>query len=175
MRKNVKIAFSGIMCALSVVLLALASVLWILDYTAPLICGLLLIVTNESFGRKSSACVYLATCILSLFLLPSKGAAVLYTMFCGYYPIIRFYIEKINSRLLRIIIKFVIFNIGAVGSELIMVYVFKVPFDNMFGVWGIVILLLCGYVILFTYDRLINVLTMIYVKKYKKRVEKFLK
>ncbi len=175
MRKNLKIAFSGIMCALTVVLLALASVIWLLDYTSPLICGLLLIVPIESFGRKSAFCVYAAACILSLFLLPSKGAAVLYAMFCGYYPIIRKDIEKLKSRFLRIIIKFAVFNLGAVGSELVMVYVFKVPFENFLGVWGIVILLLAGYVILFTFDRLIHVFTIIYVKKYKKRFEKLLK
>ena len=61
------------------------------------------------------------------------------------------------------------------GSELLLVYVFGIPFDNALGAAGIVILLVAAYVILFTYDRLLNVLTLIYDKKYKKRLEKYLK
>ena len=175
MKKSLKTAFAGVLSAMSVVLLALASVMWILDYTAPLICGILLIVLIESFGKKTAFTVYVSVCILSLILLPSKSAALLYTTFCGYYPIVKLDIEKLKSKILQIIIKFVIFNIGVIGSELLLVYLFKVPFDNEFGRAGIVILLLAAYVILFTYDRLLNVLTLLYVKKYKNKVEKLLK
>ena len=175
MKTSLKAAVSGVMSALSVALLALASVMWILDYTSPIICGLLLIIIVESFGKKTAFTVFAAVCVLSIILLPSKGAALFYTTFCGYYPIIRKDIDKIKSRIIRIIIKFVIFNIGAVGSELLLVYVFGIPFDNALGAAGIVILLVAAYVILFTYDRLLNVLTLIYDKKYKKRLEKYLK
>ena len=175
MKTSLKAAVSGVMSALSVALLALASVMWILDYTSPIICGLLLIIIVESFGKKTAFTVFAAVCVLSIILLPSKGAALFYATFCGYYPIIRKDIDKIKSRIIRIIIKFVIFNIGAVGSELLLVYVFGIPFDNALGAAGIVILLVAAYVILFTYDRLLNVLTLIYDKKYKKRLEKYLK
>lgn len=175
MKNSIKVAVSGVMSALSVSLLALASVVWILDYTAPLICGILLIVIVETFGKKTAFTVYAAVSVLSLILLPSKSAALLYAVFSGYYPIIRQDIDKIKFRIVRILIKFFIFNLGVVGSELLLVYVFGIPFENELGTIGIVIMLAAAYVILFTFDRLLNVLTLIYVKKYKKRVEKYLK
>ena len=175
MKKSLKIAFAGIMSGLSVALLALASVMWILDYTAPIICGLLLIIAVESFGKKTAFTIFASVCVLSIIVLPSKSAAMFYAAFCGYYPIIKKDIDKLKSRVLSVLIKFLIFNIGAVGSELILVYVFGIPFDNELGKAGIVILLVAGYVILFTYDGLLKVLTLIYDKKYKKMLEKYIK
>ena len=175
MKKSIRVAFAGIMSGLSVALLALASVIWILDYTAPMICGLLLIILIESFGKKSAVLVYVSVSVLSIILLPSKAAAMYYIAFCGYYPVVKKEIDKFKSAVLRVLLKFIIFNIGAVGSELLLVYVFGIPFDNALGTAGIIILLAAGYVILFTYDRLIGVLTLIYDKKYKKRLEKYIK
>ncbi len=175
MKNSLKITLAGVLSALSVALLALGSIIWILEYTAPLLCGMILIIVVESCGKKTAFLVYAAVSVLSLILLPMKGSALLYATFFGYFPIIRENIDRLKLLILRILIKFVIFNVGVIGTELLLVYAFGIPFDNPFGATGLIITLAASYVILFTFDRLLYVFTVIYVKKYKKRVEKMLK
>ena len=175
MKNSVKIATAGVFTALSVILLALGSIVWIFSYTAPLICGLIMIMLIESYGKKTALLVYSAVSVISLIMLTGKEMSLLYAMLCGYYPVLVQYINKIKSRATRIIIKLVIFNVSVLGVELICIYVLGIPFENMMGTAGIILMIFLANVILFAYDRLIVVLNIIYVKKYKKRLEKYLK
>lgn len=175
MKKSLKIAAAGVITALSIIFLMLGSLVWIFAYIMPLLCGLIMIIVCESFDKKTALLIYLSVSVLSLILLTSKETSLLYIMLIGYYPIICDKINLIKSRLIRIIIKFILFNVTVVSAELICTYIFGIPFDNFMGKTGIVILLIAANVLLFVYDRLLVVLNILYVKRYKKRFEKFLK
>ena len=174
MKKSVMVAVAGVITAVSVVLLQLGSIVWMLAYLTPLLCGLAMIIVTESASAKTAWLIYVAVSLLSLLILSDKESALLYTLFFGYYPMAVTAIEKMKWKWLQILLKLLLFNVGVIAAELLCTFVFGVPFDDFLGVWGKVILLVTANVILFAYDRLLRLLRVIYRKKYKSRIDKYL-
>ena len=110
MKKTVQIAFCGVLSALSFVLLLVGTLIDIFVYIAPLICGLIMIILTESFGKKAALTAYASTSILCLFLLTGKEAGLLYIAFFGYYPIIKDKLDALRPRLFSLFLKFLLFN-----------------------------------------------------------------
>ena len=71
-RKTTAIAFSGIAIALIVILLFIAGIIDVLDYTASAICGLIVTFILIEFGTSSAVAVYVSSSILCLIMIPSK-------------------------------------------------------------------------------------------------------
>ena len=175
MKKSLKVAAAGVITALSVILLQLGSLIWLFAYLMPLISGLIMIILTESGGKKSAWLVYAAVSIIAMLLLEDKECVLIYVLFFGYYPIIRDSINKIKLKAVRIISKLLIFNSGIVAAELICIYVFGIPFDDFLGKWGAVILLALANVMFFVYERLLGMVIILYNKKYKSKIERYLK
>ncbi|MDD6602814.1 MAG: hypothetical protein PUE73_00515 [Eubacteriales bacterium] len=175
MKKSLVIAMSGIITGLSVVAMFLGSVVWIFSYVMPIVAGLLIIILSASAGKKSGLYVFFATCVLSLILLPDKEPALLYSFFFGYYPLIKDALDGIKSRVLKLGTKFVIFNIAMVASQLVLVYVFGIPFDNFMGKWSWAILLALANVVLVLYDKMFDIVVIVYNRKYRHIFERLLK
>lgn len=130
MKKSKQTAAAGVLSALSVVLMFFGSVVSVLSYIMPLLSGLLMIIAVESINRKTALSVYACVSLLSLFLLSDKECALLYAAFFGYYPIIRSELDKIKNRLLLWTMRVILFNVSIVFSQLICVFVFRIPFDD---------------------------------------------
>jgi len=175
MKKSVMAALGGVMTALSLLLLQLGAVVWLLAYIMPLLCGILMIAVYHSAGGKTVLLIYAAVSILSLILLNDKECALLYVLFFGYYPLLREKLTAVGNRILRFLIKLAVFNAGVVAAELLCVYVFGIPFDLFLGKWSALVLLLCANLVFVIYERLLSMLTVIYVKKYKPRLDKYFK
>lgn len=175
MKKSIFVALSGIMTALSVLLLQLGALIWILAYVMPLLCGLLMIAICESADTKAAWLIYAAVSVLSVVLLNDKESALLYTLFFGYYPMVREALSRIRNRVLQYGIKLLIFNVGVVAAELICTFVLGVPFDLFLGKWSAPLLLVMANLIFVIYERLMGLLTVIYRRKYKPRIDKYLK
>lgn len=174
MKSTKKIALCGVISALSVVLMFLGSVVSIFAYASPIIAGLALIICVKSINKSSAVTVYIAVSLISLFLLPDKESSLVYIFFFGYYPIIKESIDKLNS-VIRFALKFIIFNFGIVISQIICVYVFHIPLDNFIGKWGIIILLAMANALFILYDKLMNILIVIYMRKYYTRINHLLR
>ena len=160
MKKTKITALSGMLAALTVLFLFFGSVVQIFAYVAPLISGLIMIILINN---------------VAVFLLPDKECALTYVFFFGWYPMVKDSFDKIKIKILRIVAKFAVYNVAVVFSQLVCIYVFGIPFDNVFGVWGIVILLLLANLLFALYDRLFVLLSFIYMKKYYSKVKRFLK
>ena len=158
MKKTKITALSGMLAALTVLFLFFGSVVQIFAYVAPLISGLIMIILINNVN-----------------LLPDKECALTYVFFFGWYPMVKDSFDKIKIKILRIVAKFAVYNVAVVFSQLVCIYVFGIPFDNVFGVWGIVILLLLANLLFALYDRLFVLLSFIYMKKYYSKVKRFLK
>lgn len=156
------------MSALSVVLLFFGSVVWVFSYIVPILSGLINYIVKRAFGNKGALMSYIAVSILSIILLPDKECALMYALFFGYYPLIKYSIEKLKPSALRIILKLITFNISLAIIELLCVYVFNISFDDFLGRWGIVILLFSFNVMFLLYDRLFLIVSDIYDKKIAK-------
>ncbi len=173
--KNTKlIALTGILSALSVVLMFFGSIVSVFTYVMPLITGLLMIILND-FSRRYSVIMFAVVGLISIFALPDKECALTYIFFFGYYPIIRESINKIKSKAVCCIVKLLIYNAGIVSSQLLCFYVFKIPFDDMFGKWGIAVLLLLANLVFAVYERLFSLMLLLYQRKLKKTIIKILK
>ncbi len=174
--KNAKAsAFAGVISALSVVLLFLGAVSVSLSYVLPIATGLLMILLLESVSVKSAMLTYFSTSFLAFILLGGKESVLFYIMFFGYYPILRIKLSKIKPKPIRLLIKLVIFNIAMAGIQLILIYVFGIPFDNMFGKIGIALFFVALNVIFILYDYTFDLLVLIYNSKLKSKISKIIK
>lgn len=175
MKNSKVIAYSGVATALSVVMLFLGSIFWVLGYTMPLVASLVMIILLDSISQKSALLTFISTSIISFILLNDKECVLLYILFFGYYPLIRDKINDIKPKFLSYLLKFITFNAAMVLTQVLCVYVFGIPFDDMLGKWGIVIFVLCLNLVFAVFDKLYTLLLKLYRIKLKKKVEKYIK
>lgn len=175
MKNSKVIAYSGVATALSVVMLFLGSIFWVLGYTIPLVASLVMIILLDSISQKSALLTFISTSIISFILLNDKECVLLYILFFGYYPLIRDKINDIKPKFLSYLLKFITFNAAMVLTQVLCVYVFGIPFDDMLGKWGIVLFVLCLNLVFVVFDKLYTLLLKLYRIKLKKKVEKYIK
>lgn len=175
MKNSKVIAYSGVATALSVVMLFLGSIFWVLGYTMPLVASFVMIILLDSISQKSALLTFVSTSIISSILLNDKECVLLYVLFFGYYPLIRDKINDIKPKFLSYLLKFVTFNAAMVLTQILCVYVFGIPFDDMLGKWGIVVFALCLNLVFVVFDKLYTLLLRLYRIKLKKKVEKYIK
>lgn len=175
MKNSKVIAYSGVATALSVVMLFLGSIFWVLGYTMPLVASLVMIILLDSVSQKSALLTFISTSIISFILLNDKECVLLYILFFGYYPLIRDKINDIKPKFLSYLLKFITFNAAMVLTQVLCVYVFGIPFDDMLGKWGIVLFVLCLNLVFVVFDKLYTLLLRLYRIKLKKKVEKYIK
>lgn len=175
MKKSKIIAYSGVATALSVVMLFLGSIFWVLGYTMPLVASLVMIILLDSISQKSALLTFISTSIISFILFNDKECVLLYILFFGYYPLIRDKINDIKPKFLSYLLKFITFNAAMVLTQVLCVYVFGIPFDDMLGKWGIVVFVLCLNLVFVVFDKLYTLLLKLYRIKLKKKVEKYIK
>ena len=176
-KKSVRVAVCGLAAALSVTLMFFGGVVYVFAYTVPMLLGLISVMIKKSFGAGWAVFVYVAVSLLSFMLVPDKESVMMFVLFFGYYPIIRESFEKIKVKVLRLILKFLLFNASLAVIELICIYVFLIPFfeDGVFS-WG----LLIGFAVVMNlvfvmYDFLLRSFLILYEKKIEKRIKKYLK
>lgn len=101
---------SAILCALGVILLALGSLLQILDITMAALASFLVIFAVIEMGGKYPILIYTVTALLSMLLVPYKTAPLMYLCFAGYYPLLKAVLEGKLPKLWAWVLKIVIFN-----------------------------------------------------------------
>lgn len=109
-----KVSLGGIVSALCLVLMFLTAVFPPLNITLPLFAGMLMTVVAIEISPSWAWVTYATVAILSFFITPDKEAAIFFTVFFGFYPILKDTIEKIKSKILKWLLKFVVFNIAIV-------------------------------------------------------------
>ena len=175
MKKSRKMALTGMLCALAVVLMMLGGVIPLATFCCPALAGLMLIPVFVECGEKLSWCAYAAIAVLSLILCPDKEAALLLA-FIGYYPILRWRLDQLRSRLLRVVAKLGVFNLAVLAMYALSILVLQMDqilreYQEM-GLALTVACLLVGNVTLLLYDRLIAIMTALYVNRLRGRLMK---
>ena len=162
-KQSGKIAFCGMMVALSVALMLTGGLIPIATYCAPMISGVLLLPILLEYGKKTAWMGYLATALIVLILGIDKEAAFFY-IFLGYYPIIKWSIDKLHQKPMRVILKLLLFN-GAVVA----MYAVVEEFTEM-GMWMLAAFIILLDICLFMYDRLLVPMTVLYANKLRPRL-----
>ena len=164
-----RVALGGIVSALCLVTMFLAGVIPALYLLLPGIAGILLMIIAVEVNIPWAFLTYLSVSLLSMIITFDKEAALIFIMFFGHYPIIRFYIQKIPLRLLRLVIKLVIFNICIIGYFYVTVFIFGLDemldeFSDL-GRYGAYIMLGICNVIFLIYDLDLDFMYMLYRKR----------
>ncbi len=163
------------MAALSVVLMLITYVVPVFMYILPLITGLIVLFVAEVSDKKWALGVYFSVSVLSLILLADKESALTYILFFGYYPLIRSFYEKL-PKVLNIVLKFLHFNLAALGIGLLGVLVFGVSGEEYseFGKLTIPILLGMANMAFLLYEIALKkrgVIISLLARKFKKRIK----
>ena len=168
MKKTRYTTISGMVSALSVVIMLLTNIMPSMMYVIPIITGAIVFAVNEIIGKKWALGVFFVTSFISFILLTDKEAALNYTLFFGYYPLLKPLYEKL-PKVLSWGVKVLTFNVALVAIGLIVTFIFKLPFlDEDMGKFTIPIFAVLFNVVFVMYDIMFTVfktrLTQLFIK-----------
>jgi len=164
MKNTKKLALASILSALGVVILLLGSIFTMLDLTMVAMASLLVILAVIEIGGWYPYLIWLVTSALSLILLPSKFAAILYLIFGGIYPILKAKFERLHYAI-SWTLKLSYFNAMLTLLILLCEYIFKIPDTDLGYNW--IVYLLCNIVFVI-YDFAVSELVTLYLIKLRK-------
>ena len=157
MKKTRYTTISGMVSALSVVIMLFTNVMPSMMYVIPIITGGIVFAVNEIIGKKWALGVFFVTSFISFILLTDKESALNYTLFFGYYPLLKPVYEKL-PKVLSWVVKLITFNIAIVTIGLIVTFVFKLPFlDEDLGKFTIPLFAILFNLVFVMYDVMFTV------------------
>lgn len=168
-----RMALCGVLAALAVVLLSLGGMIPFATFCCPVLAMVCMVPVVQSFGGKTSLLFYMAVAILGLLLAPDKEVALLF-VFLGYYPALRPCINaKIGKKGIRIVVKVVIFALSITLMYALAIQVLGMGYIAEEYAGAKLLLLatvLMGLVVWLLVDRLLGLVTILYEKKWKKKL-----
>ena len=175
MIKNRQVAFGGLICALSLVIMLISTIIPFAEFTCPAVAGIFLTTLVIDFNKKTALIAYGAISILSLIIVGNKEAVVLFIGFLGYYPIIKSFFEQQKNRTFEWILKILLFNISIIISFFVLTYLLHIPvFINDMGIpdnLAIIVLLVISNITFIIYDKALSSIIDIYITKLKPRLK----
>ncbi|EOD01374.1 hypothetical protein [Caldisalinibacter kiritimatiensis] len=118
-------------------------------------------------GVSTAVLSFFAVSILGFLIIPNKLVLLPYTIYFGYYGVVKYYIEKINNLLLEWVIKIILFN---VATYVIFYISNNILFNNIivkFDIRLFIVVLQIGFLV---YDYFYSIM----IKYYKFRLRKYL-
>ena len=124
-RKRTKyLTVCAMLAALGVVLMALGSLVDVLDLTVAVLASMLCIYAVIEMGGFYPWALWAVTSLLSLLLLPVKTPAIFYAAFAGFYPILKEKLERL-PRVLAWVLKLVTFHLSL--GAIVLIYKLFLP------------------------------------------------
>jgi hypothetical protein len=176
LKKQYKIAFCGIITALGTVIMFLTSLIPIATYALPALAGIFIIPVVAEINTKWGFAVFAATSLVSFFLAGDREALLLYILFFGYYPIIYAFLDRIKAKLIRMIVKMLIFNTAMVIEMLIAVKLLGIQMESIgnLGNYSVLVLFILYNIVFWIYDYALKGLINIYFQKFHYKLNKYL-
>lgn len=106
-----KIALIGVLATVAVITIYFESILPVNKLTLLTFSSFLVAIVVIEAGIKASYLFYVVTCLLIFIIIPKKTSLLPYALFFGYYAIFKYYAEKIQMLIPKMIIKQLFFNI----------------------------------------------------------------
>ena len=110
-RSASRVATGGVFAALSLLLLYGATLLPSGRIGLVAVAGLVPAAAVISGGVAAGFLCYGATALLGLFLVPDKGCALLYALFFGLYPMVKYAVERLRKLPVELLLKLLFFNL----------------------------------------------------------------
>ena len=173
--KSFKIAYCGIMTALSAVIMLLA-LIPSMTYVLPAFSGICIWTVSDQINRKWGFLSYAASALLCFMIVPEIEADLYYLFFFGYYPLIKELTEKIKPKLLSYAVKFLIFNAAVVTAFQIVSHIMNLEQIleglEMFGDMAVYVLWGAANIAFLLYDLCLNYLFYGFRKWIKPKINK---
>ena len=157
--------------ALCTTILYLGSFIEVLDMSMAVLASLLSMIIVVEYGGSAPWSVFGVTAILSLLLLPNKFPALLYTLFFGYYPIIKEKIEKLRLNFVGWVIKIGVFAV-ATALLLLLTKLFTSELDVPGGTIITIMFVVLSAITLVLYDIVLTRIISFYIIKLRQRFKK---
>lgn len=169
-----RVALGGICSAVCLLLMFSSGFLPMLDYTIPTFAGFLMVVMIVEANKKWAIATYAAVSLLCIFVTPNFEATLLFILFMGYYPILKFSLERMKNKVLMYILKFAVFNAAAVLFFLTFQYIFTsvdmLEGMGMFGKYAVLVLWAAANVFFLIYDYALTQLISLYINWFRKKI-----
>lgn len=169
-----RIALGGVISSLALFMMFCSGVFPMLDYTIPTFAGFLMVIMIVETSASWAFMTYVAVSFLALIITPNLQVSLLFIMFMGYYPILKYYLDRLKARPLAVAVKFASFNIAMISFFLLFQYVFMTEdlLEGMerFGKFAPLVLLGFANAFFVLYDRLVGNLTELYVKWFRCKI-----
>ena len=153
-----KIALSGMLASVAVVVMCLGGIIPIATYICPTLCCMTQFFVLRFCGRKLAWTWYVVVSLLTLLMGPDKEAAMVFIA-VGCYPILK---PVISQCPFAILLKILFFNVSIFTVYGIMIYLMgmnEILTENMeLGIIGLVFILLLGNVTFLLLDRLLSIM-----------------
>lgn len=175
MKNTKKITLCGLIAALSSAIM-LTSFFPYLTYAIPAISGLFVMIPLIECGVLWSVGTYIVSSVIILFT-GELEATILYIMFMGYYPILKYIVERINKCVIEWVLKILGFNIVAIAYYYVLTIPFGRTFDDFgdFGKYSALIFLLICNIVFVLYDIGISRVASSYMMVLHDKVKKIIK
>ena len=175
MTNTKKLALSSIFAGLTLALMWVFSFIPSMEYAIPAMAGVTSLLIVLELNHIWAIAMYGVAAVLSVLMLPDKGIAVVYTLFFGYYPILKSLLEQYLPKWLSWLCKFAAFNAAAVGIYYLTTKVFGLPWDEFgetFEKYAKVFMLAVGNAVFFVYDLMVlTTFTMLYQRRWQKKMK----
>lgn len=163
------------MAALAVVIMLTAYFPY-MTYAIPAIAAIAILIPRIECGAKSGIITFLAAAVLSL-LFGEMESKLLFVTFLGWYPLAKWEIDRIPKRILRILIKAVIFNLAVFIYYYLCIGLLQVDGAEFelgfrYGKWAFLALANLTFAI---YDIGLSRLIMLYFLRFHDRIRSMLK
>ena len=169
MKSSKKIALSGVFVALCVVFLFIGSVFQVLDLCAAMLGSFVVLAAIIELGKGYAFGIYLASGALSILLLPYKTPAFVFALFCGFYPILKVFLNKITPKPLSILAR-----VGVFSTSLFAMYFTlgeALGFDALGG-WPVIAAFIFAVFMFLLYDISLERASWYYIKRIKPKLFK---
>ena len=169
-----RVAVSGMMVALGVIILYVGSLIEVLDISMAAIASLICIIAVIEYGRVYALMIYAATALAAMLLLPEKFTPSLYALLIGYYPIIKELIERIGRKsgkralfaVVRWAVKLAFFAAALLAVTLVAIYVLILP---EYAEWLEVVVFLLAGATFVLYDIALTRMISTYIFRIRRR------
>lgn len=175
--KTSRVALCGVIAALSVVVLFLTGIIPVATIALPAVAGCFLIAVVAETNVRYGMAVYAVVSLLSIFLVPDREATLMYIVFFGYYPALYGLLSRIRNRALCWAAKLFVFNAAMIAEGAAAVLMLSVPLEEMmpYGWISIPVMLVLFNLVFVLYDRSMNGLIVMYIRRVHPAISKYLR
>ena len=171
-KQTMKIAMCGVMGALSVTILLMGFLFPFATYACPALAACTLLIVVYEYGMKTGLTLYTAISFLGLMLVPDHELIFMFIFVFGLYTVIKMPLDRKLGKKARLIAKFVYINLSLIISYGILLFIFPVAaIVNEFKDYGtafVALLFVMFWLVFFMYDRAVESVLMIYIRKFRK-------